>query len=354
MHSVHRDLETKYKRALNELAALQNTNEQLTTKVNSQIDEITELRTIKAENESKILYNEEKLNSIQRELVIKNKQVNEYEHRYSKTQDELDLTKYKLQEAFKDITELKLKLDVLETVIEGLKNEKTHIVLELKETKDLQKIYENKCASLMKEINKVSVEFQESKREIIGFGEIQKEREERIDKLKKELRELKINHEELDLKHGTLTIQHDKVKEQYENTKKDLDDAIEKLHITNKVRHETEVRLNEEFLKNKSLTDIIRDKDDILSKRAAEIEELDRRLIELERQNEALEIKKAGVERSYELTKKQLNEKISALNDVLTSEKETREMWIERYEKEQREHTTTNAQLLQTKSQLKD
>ncbi len=29
-------------------------------------------------------------------------------------------------------------------------------------------------------------------------------------------------------------------------------------------------------------------------------------------------------------------------------------MWIERYEKEQRDHTATNAQLLSTKSQLKD
>ncbi len=29
-------------------------------------------------------------------------------------------------------------------------------------------------------------------------------------------------------------------------------------------------------------------------------------------------------------------------------------MWIERYEKEQKEHTTTNSALLQAKSQLKD
>jgi hypothetical protein len=38
-----------------------------------------------------------------------------------------------------------------------------------------------------------------------------------------------------------------------------------------------------------------------------------------------------------------LNEKVQNLNDVLSSEKETREMWIERYEKEQRDHTGTNA-----------
>ena len=29
-------------------------------------------------------------------------------------------------------------------------------------------------------------------------------------------------------------------------------------------------------------------------------------------------------------------------------------MWIERYEKEQKDHTTTNANLLHSKSQLKD
>jgi adenine-specific DNA methylase len=38
----------------------------------------------------------------------------------------------------------------------------------------------------------------------------------------------------------------------------------------------------------------------------------------------------------------------------LASEKETREQWIERFEKEQKEHTSTNAKLLQERSNLKD
>lgn len=76
------------------------------------------------------------------------------------------------------------------------------------------------------------------------------------------------------------------------------------MHITNKVRHETEVKLHEEIEKNKSLAEIIKDKDETLAKRATELDELDRKTIELERANEALEIKKAGIERSYELTKK--------------------------------------------------
>lgn len=79
---------------------------------------------------------------------------------------------------------------------------------------------------------------------------------------------------------------------------------IEKLHVTNKVRHETEIKLDDEIQKNKTLSDIIKEKDEINSKRVEEIEELDKKVIELERMNETLEIKKTGLERQFELTKK--------------------------------------------------
>ena len=84
------------------------------------------------------------------------------------------------------------------------------------------------------------------------------------------------------------------------------------------------------------------------------IEELDKKVIDLERNCETIEIKKQGVERQFDLAKKQLNERIQNLQDVITGEKETRDMWIERYEKEQKEHTATNANLLQARSELKD
>jgi chromosome segregation ATPase len=198
------------------------------------------------------------------------------------------------------------------------------------------------------------VEFQESKREIIGFSEVQKEREERIDRLKSELRELKIKHEDLDMKHGTLNIKTDRLKEQYDSCKQDLEDAIEKLHTTNKVAHETEVKLNEQIEKTTNYQEILKDKEELLRRRAVEIDELDRKQADLGRANEALTIKKDGIERQFELTKKQQSEKIANLNEILNQEKDTRDMWIERYEKEQREHTQTTAMLLQTKSSFKD
>lgn len=55
-----------------------------------------------------------------------------------------------------------------------------------------------------------------------------------------------------------------------------------------------------------------------------------------------------------ELTKKQSADKIQSLNEVIANEKETRDMWIERFEKENKDHAKTQQELLSTKSDLKD
>ena len=52
----------------------------------------------------------------------------------------------------KDVTEMKLKSDVLTSTNDGLRNEKEHLVIELKETRDLQKSYEKKTNELMEEL----------------------------------------------------------------------------------------------------------------------------------------------------------------------------------------------------------
>ena len=58
---------------------------------------------------------------------------------------------------------------------------------------------------------------------------------------------------------------------------------------------------------------------------------MDKKVIELERSLETIEIKRQGLERTLELTKKQMGDKITSLNDVIIAEKETRDMWIERF-----------------------
>lgn len=59
------------------------------------------------------------------------------------------------------MTEMKLKTDVLVTANEGLMAEKLHLTTELKETRSLQKTYEEKCGSLMKELTEITSKYQE-------------------------------------------------------------------------------------------------------------------------------------------------------------------------------------------------
>jgi predicted nuclease with TOPRIM domain len=63
------------------------------------------------------------------------------------------------------------------------------------------------------------------------------------------------------------------------------------------VRHETEIKFGEEIEKVKNLQELNKIKDETLQKRAQEVEELDKKILELERSLETLEVKKQGVER---------------------------------------------------------
>ena len=87
-------------------------------------------------------------------------------------------------------------------------------------------------------------------------------------------------------------------------------------------------------------------REDLLDKRQQEIEELDKKVNELINAQATLEAQKMGVEKAFELSRTQLNDKIKSLNEVILNEKETRELWIQRYEDEQKNHTQTNSGLL--------
>ena len=75
---------------------------------------------------------------------------------------------------------MKLKMDVFQSTCDGLMSEKKHLTLELKETKELLHIYEEKTKTLMEDLQNTTGELQMNKREMIGFNEVNREREEKI------------------------------------------------------------------------------------------------------------------------------------------------------------------------------
>mgnify|MGYP001006278680 CR=1 FL=1 len=112
--------------------------------------------------------------------------------------------RYKVQDLQKENTEMKLKMDVLVSTNDGLTSEKKHLTLELKETKELLHIYEEKTKSLMEDLQNTTGELQQNKREMIGFSEVNREREEKIADLKRELKLTKLRADDYELKLGTL------------------------------------------------------------------------------------------------------------------------------------------------------
>ena len=75
---------------------------------------------------------------------------------------------------------MKLKMDVFQSTNDGLISEKKHLTLELKETKELLHIYEEKTKQLMEDLQNTTGELQSNKREMIGFSEINRDREAKI------------------------------------------------------------------------------------------------------------------------------------------------------------------------------
>ena len=143
----------------------------------------------------------------------------------------------------------------------------------------MQSVFEKKCAEQIEQLNKLKQEHQEVRKQNIGADELAREREDRISKLKDENLELKEKLEKLDIEYNTLNISHEKVTEQYEATAKELEDRSEMLHSTNKVRHETEIKLAEEIEKTRSLQDLVKLKDEALGKKGGELEDLDKKVL---------------------------------------------------------------------------
>ena len=62
----------------------------------------------------------------------------------------------------------------------------------------------------------------------------------------------------MDQKHGTLIIDNDKLQEAFTETQKQLVDTVSKLHLTNKARHETDVKLGQALKQIDQINDKLR------------------------------------------------------------------------------------------------
>lgn len=93
------------------------------------------------------------------------------------------------------------------------------------------------------------------------------------------------------------------------------------------------------------------DRDKMMGNFKKKFEEESRKLNEQERINDALEIKKKSLEKQNEIQRRQLIDHINQMKEQIAAEKDTREIWINRYDKEQKGHMQTQTEFMELKSE---
>ena len=159
MHGEFRNLTSEHRRAVLDLAEAKEIKEKQAVQLEEWQEKVQLLEQDLGKKINRIETLKENNDSLKRDLQIKSGQLGEFEDRHAKIQDDLDIAQYKLQDQQKNMTEMKLKTDVLVTANEGLMAEKLHLTSELKDTRNLQKTYEDKCSSLMKELTEITSKY---------------------------------------------------------------------------------------------------------------------------------------------------------------------------------------------------
>lgn len=83
-------------------------------------------------------------------------------------------------------------------------------------------------------------------------------------------------------------------------------------------------------------------------------EEEQTKLNEVERKADTLEIEKKSLEKQNDIQRKQLLDKINQQTELIAAEKDTREIWINRYEKEQKAHIATHTDFMQLRAEMQE
>jgi low affinity Fe/Cu permease len=70
------------------------------------------------------------------------------------------------------------------------------------------------------------------------------------------------------------------------------------------------------------LKGIVREKESLIQNVVRDMDEIEKKLNESERSNDALTIKSSGLEKQLDMQKKKLEEKVGSLTEILNAEKE--------------------------------
>ena len=354
MHFINRDLNSKYRRALLDIETLQNTNELLNSKKIESVELYNQMKTEYEEQIAIIKHDKKKIEALEFENNSLKDQVVELCEKSAIMQAKADKLQYKSQVSLKKITELQFTVEANVSQIQTLKTEKDHLKQNEKEARSFKELFEQKYRDTTEEIKKLTDDFQLAQREIIGFDEIKKEREERIDRLKSELNEITEAYDKVDTELTKISNQFQMISSKFYSLNIEYSNTVDKLKKINQARNEKEEKLSLEKYTNTLLNKQIAESKEQLKQKDVKIEDLNNQIKSKDREITRLHYDYDSLEKRTTLHIKQLNDKILNVSGVLLAEQQSSGDLSEKYKEEKKLRVDAETELVTTKSHNKD
>jgi hypothetical protein len=354
MHAVNRVTEEIYERSKEDIDAYKTKKESLEVKCNAQLIELKELRALKEDNVAVIKYGKETIKSLMHEKDMSKRNIKDLDDRIVII---LEKSNEYLSRNFgleNDMERLKLNVDKEISEKEGYIKERDYFKIQNDKITEDNKTLEDRIDKLRIKYDSFNEKIIEKDQKIIDLSAMEAINQERFFEFIKKIEDLKTTIDVLDKDNQTFSENNKTYNQLNDVLKKDQEEiAIEMKKINNERNHFNHL-LKDANRKITSLNGQIQHSEEILARTIKQHEKAKGKLVESERYSDVLEIKKSAFERTVEIQKIQMLEQIKTVSEQASSEKEARQKWIERYEKEYKSHLDTTSEVMSLRTGIKE
>jgi len=354
VHALYRDIETRYERACEDIDELAKSNKDLINLNDRQRGSLSDLTAEKVKFQTEINFSSSQIKHQLRENESKQRKLNEFEIMITEVQNNMD----KLQEelvAERDISKhIKIDLEGKETTISGLKYERSRLEDALRELKKMNEQYLKRYEEEKIKFEKSRDELQYIQREEMAYKKISNDFDTRVAEMNKENSKLKTQLYEIEKVADAGTQLNEVLSTRNASLIEQNEKIAHEIQEINSLKNQYKLELdgaaeNIVFLKTQ-----IAQKNITLKKDKKDNDRLSRRLAAMEQTNDALEIEKKAYENATKVHKQQLNDQIKIMSGSLRVEKDAREKWVQRYDREHKSFTDLSLENVRTIAKLKE
>lgn len=354
LHSLYRDIETRYERACEDIEQLQTNNHSLTKLSDEQRGELAELNTIKIKLETDVEFKDSQIKFHLREAETRQRKINDQELQISKLLSQIDRHQFQINDLNEQVNAYEVQKDVASTTIAGLKHERFLLEEQCRDLKEEKEKYVEKYETSRAKFEDVRDKLQALQREEMSYQKLADNFDERVKQMSDENIELNTQVNNLEKQVAILTEQNEIYKSTNDELSSRNNEITVQIEELNSLKNKLIKDLDEANDKINSQVEQIGKKNGAMEKDRKEIERLNRRLMDMEQENDTLEIEKNSHQKTTVVQKKQLNEQLKTLSESLSVEKEAREKWIDRYEVEHKKFVALTTEDIQNKAKIKD